>query len=234
MSAYSVATCRNISGRCDTCKRQDKFSPSSDHFVSEDFEQAELTCQKRICQRMEPEIMLLNVKVSELENEIKQRQESENRLKYESKMLKQQLLKIKTLHKRCPKLNFFTPKQTDRFLTRKKCRWVAVRSATRKAYWTLPLSTFRKWTRNLRCRPVIQTEVLAVLEATSKIIERLTILSFDEMNMDSRLCYDQSEDKILGPNRNVQVIMARGLASKWKQPIFHDFDKNLQKSCFSK
>ena len=35
--------------------------------------------------------------------------------------------------------------------------------------------------------------------------------------------------KVLGPFKQIQVIMARGLASKWKQPIFMDFDKKMSK-----
>ncbi|KAJ8866943.1 hypothetical protein PR048_032805 [Dryococelus australis] len=177
---------------------------------------------------MEQEIMLLNMK----------RQESENRL--ENKNLKQQLLQVKILHKPYPKLVLKKSvgqfeEQIDRFLTKKKCCWekediaaaITLRSVSLKAYVymrnkvNLPLpglSTVRKWARNLG----IQTEVLTVLEVTSKVmneIKRSTILLFDEINVDSRLYYDQSEDKILGPNRNVQVIIARGLASKWKQPM---------------
>ncbi|KAJ8886952.1 hypothetical protein PR048_013166 [Dryococelus australis] len=47
---------------------------------------------------VEHEIMLLKIKVFELKYEIKWRRESENRLKKENKMLKQQLLQIKFLH----------------------------------------------------------------------------------------------------------------------------------------
>jgi len=54
--------------------------------------------------------------------------------------------------------------------------------------------------------------------------ERLCILSFDEMNIDSRLCFDKSEDKMYGPHSQPQVVMAQGLCSSWKQPIFFDFD----------
>lgn len=55
--------------------------------------------------------------------------------------------------------------------------------------------------------------------------ERIIVLSFD-----SRLAYDQSDDKVLGPFKNVQVLMARSLLCKWKQPIYYDFDKNITKN----
>ena len=57
--------------------------------------------------------------------------------------------------------------------------------------------------------------------------ERVCVLSFVEMNVDSRICYDQAEDRILGPHSNVQVVMVRGLFAKWKQPIYFDFDVRM-------
>ncbi|KAJ8881802.1 hypothetical protein PR048_018288 [Dryococelus australis] len=135
---------------------------------------------------MEQEIMLLNMKVSDLENEIKRRRESENRFENENKIFKQQLLQIKI----CISDNFLMLKQIDRFLTKNKCCWgkedivaaVTLRSVSRKAHvymrnkvgLPLPsLSTLRKWTRNLWCKPGIHTEVLTVLEATSKIMKEI-------------------------------------------------------------
>ncbi|KAJ8885691.1 hypothetical protein PR048_011889 [Dryococelus australis] len=53
------------------------------------------------------------------------------------------------------------------------------------------------------------------------------VLSMDEMQNDGRYCYDQTADQIFCPCKNVQVIMARGLASKWKQQIFYDFDTKV-------
>lgn len=50
--------------------------------------------------------------------------------------------------------------------------------------------------------------------------ELLCILSFDEMNVDARVCYDQDEDKVYGPHSQAQVVMVRALCSNWKQPIF--------------
>ncbi|KAJ8890808.1 hypothetical protein PR048_010317, partial [Dryococelus australis] len=136
----------------------------------------------------------------------------------------------------------FTPKQIERLIFKnKKLIWwedddiaaaVTLRSISRKAYLylrknfglSLPeLSTIRKWTRNLKCSPDIQKELLSVLK------ERLTVLSFDAMRVDSKMCYDQREDRIMGLHSNAQVIIMRGLASKWKQPIFYDFDKNFTK-----
>ncbi|KAJ8894294.1 hypothetical protein PR048_006909 [Dryococelus australis] len=150
-----------------------------------------------------------------------------------------------------PGSNVFTPKQIERLVFRNKKRiwWedddiaaaVTLRSISRKAYLYLRknvglplsgLSTIRKWTRNLKCLPGIQKESLSVLKGRSLWMssrERLTIISFDEIRVDSRMCHDQRENRIMGPHSNAQVIIARGLASKWKQPIFYDFDRNITK-----
>ena len=50
---------------------------------------------------------------------------------------------------------------------------------------------------------------------------------FDKMSIDGSVCYDSSDYVILGLHSNVQVIMVRGLFSKWKQPIYYDFDVTM-------
>ena len=55
--------------------------------------------------------------------------------------------------------------------------------------------------------------------------ERLAALSFDEMSIKAEVEYDKSNDSVLGPYSDVQVIMIRGLVKKYKQPVYFDFDK---------
>jgi hypothetical protein len=43
------------------------------------------------------------------------------------------------------------------------------------------------------------------------------------------ICFDKNRQQVLGPHRTVQVIMARGLCSNWKQPVFYDFDQPVTK-----
>ena len=43
---------------------------------------------------------------------------------------------------------------------------------------------------------------------------------------------DVMQDKILVPYSTVQVVMVRGVISKWKQPIFYDFDKCVDAELF--
>lgn len=51
-------------------------------------------------------------------------------------------------------------------------------------------------------------------------MERLCVLLFDEMKIQSIYDYDKKNDTTLGPTKYVQVIMARGIFGNWKQPIF--------------
>jgi len=41
--------------------------------------------------------------------------------------------------------------------------------------------------------------------------------------------YDVLRDEVVGPHSQMQVVMARGVASPWKQPIYIDFDKKMTK-----
>jgi len=49
--------------------------------------------------------------------------------------------------------------------------------------------------------------------------EKLTMLMFDEVKVSSTTEYDSLHDEVLGPHSQIQVMMARGIASSWKQPI---------------
>jgi len=59
------------------------------------------------------------------------------------------------------------------------------------------------------------------------IEEKLTILSFDEMYLSHQIDFDRNREQVIGPHKTVQVVMARGLISKWKQPIFYKYDTPL-------
>ncbi len=89
------------------------------------------------------------------------------------------------------------------------------------------VTTLQRWTKHFTCKPGIMHEVLDIIAAYTREMsgyDKLCIISFDEMNIDARICYDSTLDKILGPHSNVQVVMVRALTRKWKQPIYFDFD----------
>jgi len=52
-------------------------------------------------------------------------------------------------------------------------------------------------------------------------------MSFDEVSLDGTVSYDPALDQIFGPNKNAMVVFARGLFSKWKQPVYYGYDEIL-------
>lgn len=58
-------------------------------------------------------------------------------------------------------------------------------------------------------------------------IQKLYVISFDDMSVDSRRCFDNSAEEMLGPYKSVLVAMIRGLCSPWKQPIYYSFDTQM-------
>jgi len=54
--------------------------------------------------------------------------------------------------------------------------------------------------------------------------DKLTVLSFDEMYLSHQIDFDKSKEQVIGPHKTVQVVMARGLVSSWKQPVFYNYD----------
>jgi len=62
-------------------------------------------------------------------------------------------------------------------------------------------------------------DVFSVMKGKSENmtdLEKITIISFDEMYLHNRIEYEPQEQRILGPHNNVQVMCARGLFSQWK------------------
>lgn len=73
-------------------------------------------------------------------------------------------------------------------------------------------------------------DVLSVLGSTAKFMsprERVVVLGYDEMSTKETSELDKRTDKLLGPHKEMQVIAIRGLFSKWKTPIFIDFDRPM-------
>jgi len=60
--------------------------------------------------------------------------------------------------------------------------------------------------------------------------EKLTVLMFDQVNINEPSENDTNCDDIVGPHNQVLVVMAQGIASKWKQSIFVDFDVKMTKT----
>jgi len=82
---------------------------------------------------------------------------------------------------------------------------------------------------NLRC----VMEVMKVVAPCYQACERVSVITFDEMKVQEILEYDQKHDRVLGPHSQMQVAMIRGLFSKWKMPIYMDFDRKMTKELLS-
>lgn len=144
----------------------------------------------------------------------------------------------------------FSETQINAILERKKIKWtsedvskcIVLRALSSKAYefWRekvgLPLpsaSTLKRWCSKFSCNPGILDDVLRLMRTNCENLsqmEKLCALSFDEIHIDSKLCYDTKLDQILGPFKKVQFVLARGLFSTWKQPVYFQFDQAMHKS----
>ena len=91
------------------------------------------------------------------------------------------------------------------------------------------IATLNKHPKSYKCEPGVLVEVLSLLRSKSdtlKEAKRITVLSFYEMSIAMEWSYDKGSDVLYKPYNNVQLVMLRGLISRWKQPIFYDFDES--------
>lgn len=95
------------------------------------------------------------------------------------------------------------------------------------------VSTLNDRAKKFDCEPGLLSSVLALMKSKADTLtpaEKLTVLSFEEMGLAKQWSYDKATDTLYKPHKNVQVVKLRGLASKWKQPIYFAFDEsNMQK-----
>lgn len=73
-------------------------------------------------------------------------------------------------------------------------------------------------------------EVVCLLKTRAtnfRELEKIAVVTLDEMNIDGRVCYDSCNDAVLGTHSNVHVVMIRCLFPKWRQPIYYDFDVTM-------
>lgn len=95
------------------------------------------------------------------------------------------------------------------------------------------LTTLRRWVRGFQCHPGILTDVKKMMsgffQAETSPLSKLTILSFDEMEISRSYEYDQESDQVRGSNKKIQAVMARGLCKAWKQLVFYDYDAPMKK-----
>lgn len=140
---------------------------------------------------------------------------------------------------------YFSKSQLDRLLLKKQSKWseedlnnsILLLCLSRRVYkvlrekyqYPLPsVSTMKHYLSNLHCCPGLMTTNLKLMEvraATLKNIEKVLVMTFDEMRVNSNLCYYAKEDRVLGPQKYAQVIFARPLfGTDWGTEVFYDFD----------
>lgn len=94
------------------------------------------------------------------------------------------------------------------------------------------LATLQDWAKHLDLKSGLLKDVLNIMKLhcqNKTAIQRLVVLSFDEIKVSSLYEYDQKEDEIVGRHNYMQTVMARGLFDAWKQPVFINFDTKMTK-----
>ena len=143
----------------------------------------------------------------------------------------------------------FSPVQIRKLESKKNVKWsstdiinsLALASMSKKAYetvrciWKIPLpspSTLRLWTSNFQTSPGILKDVMKIMTQENKLLtaqQKLCIINFDEMSVNSNIVWDKSQDMVIGPHSKAQVVVANGICHKWRQPIFYAFDQKVTK-----
>lgn len=95
------------------------------------------------------------------------------------------------------------------------------------------LTSIHNWIAKFDVSPGILKHVIQIMASKGydlPITDKLTILTFDEMYISNKIDLDKKEQKIYGPHKACQFIMARGLFKKWKQPIYYNFDVPMSRN----
>lgn len=99
----------------------------------------------------------------------------------------------------------------------------------RKRGCPLPgVSTLQRWAQRVCLAPGIIKQVIPVIIRSAKTtLDRLCVLSFDEVKVREEVDYIRMNDTVILAKRYAQVVMVRGLTKNWKQIIYYDFDANM-------
>lgn len=180
------------------------------------------------CKSYKEEIAELKRKINQVQTD----KEKDN-IKFReviSKVLTRNQLDLITNNKK--KVTWTSQELSNAFTIRyfSKCCYIYLRKTLK---YSLPgISTLQKWASNIDLRHGLLHDVFQIMKIggeTMTRIEKVVILSFDEMKVDSLYEYDQKNDEVIGPHSYMQVVMARGLFKQWKQPLFIEFDKKITK-----
>lgn len=90
----------------------------------------------------------------------------------------------------------------------------------------------RKFVHNIQLVRGLQNTMLRILECDGKIHqehEKLTILQVSYIKTAELFEYDEELDLIVGPNKYVTLIIARGLYKDWSQLVYFNVDTRVTK-----
>lgn len=111
------------------------------------------------------------------------------------------------------------------------CGPKSYRFLVKKGYPFPAVSTLRGWACKIDIRPGYLKVVSDLMKNTNlSKRDRVSILMADEMRIRGCYEYDKKTDTLHAPYNYVQVIMARGVFSNWKQPIYYAYDTKLTKN----
>lgn len=127
----------------------------------------------------------------------------------------------------------FTPSQVKKLMapSAKKIKWsaddissaIALRSLSGKTYKylrevkQLPLpceSTLRNWATSFDTKPGVLKDVLKIMQSKGEDLsaaDKITVLTFNEIYISNILDLERREQKIYGPHKTCQFVMARSL-----------------------
>ena len=95
--------------------------------------------------------------------------------------------------------------------------------------------TLQNWISGFVCKPGVSDIYLNLVGKTlqgSETFARIAVISFDEMDILESIQYHTRNKCVYGPAKKVQMVMVRGLISKWKQVIYINFNQNMTKELF--
>lgn len=100
----------------------------------------------------------------------------------------------------------------------------------KKNYPFPAVATLRSWLKKIKIDPGILKGVFNIMKVSDmSSLDKVCVISFDEIKIKKRYLYDHVNDKTLKPYSYAQVVILRGLFKSWKQPIFYDLDFKLTK-----
>ncbi|CAB4060086.1 unnamed protein product [Lepeophtheirus salmonis] len=122
---------------------------------------------------------------------------------------------------------------------------LALQSISNKAYKyidskniiALPSNrTLERWIKTTHCPPGLQENgiqrIKDLLENTEEEYERYAVISVNEMILKKKCEYDTLTKNIFGPHSKVQTVIISGLVKDFSQPIYYEFDTNINKNLF--